>query len=125
LSRPSSSTSLLAVVVEAQLTADGDKQWSWPVYLASLRARMRRPALLLVVRIDANLARRCARPIELGHPGYVVAPIVLGPDQVPAVHDPDLAARAPELIVNCADVAQLDRWIRRAANATALSDLFN
>src|SRR5271157_3257789 len=30
-----------AIVVEAQLGRDPDKRWSWPVYLAGLRARLR------------------------------------------------------------------------------------
>jgi len=47
-------TSVLAVVVEAQLGRDKNKQWTWPVYLATLRARLKCPAVLLVVCVDAR-----------------------------------------------------------------------
>ena len=37
---------LVAVVVEAQLRRDQDKRWTWPVYLATLRARLRSACML-------------------------------------------------------------------------------
>ncbi len=88
---------VLAVVVEAQLGRDQDKQWTWPVYLITLRARLRCPTVLLVVCVEATTATWCATPIELGHPGWVLSPLVLGPDRVPLVTDADQASRAPEL----------------------------
>ncbi|WP_188191166.1 hypothetical protein [Nonomuraea sp. SYSU D8015] len=36
-----------AVVLEVQRQYDEDKRWSWPVYLATLRARHKCPVLLL------------------------------------------------------------------------------
>ena len=87
---------VLAVVVEAQLGRDAAKRWSWPVYLATLRARLRCPAALLVVCVDASVATWCAGPISLGHPGWVLSPLVLGPDRVPVVTD---AGQPPELVV--------------------------
>lgn len=90
---------VLAVVVEVQLGRDGDKRWSWPVYLATLRARLRCPAVLLVVCIDAAIAAWCATPIELGHPGWRLVPLVLGPDRVPVVTEAVHAGRMPELAV--------------------------
>ncbi|MDT5029502.1 MAG: hypothetical protein QOE61_5928 [Micromonosporaceae bacterium] len=65
---------VLAVVVEAQLGRDQNKRWSWPVYLATLRARLRCPAVLLVVCVEASTATWCATPIDLGHPGLVLSP---------------------------------------------------
>ncbi|MGQ0573273.1 MAG: hypothetical protein ACT4RN_03600 [Pseudonocardia sp.] len=67
-----------AVVVETQLWRDEDKRWSWPVYVATLRQRHRCPAVLLVVCVDAAVAAWCATPIELGHPGARLAPLVIG-----------------------------------------------
>ena len=68
-----------AVVVEVQLRPDGAKRWSWPVYLTTLRARLRCPALLLVVCVDATTAAAwCAAPIPLGPPGLELVPLVLG-----------------------------------------------
>jgi hypothetical protein len=88
-----------AVVVEAQLGRDPDKRWSWPVYLAGLRARLRCDVALLVVTADAAIAGWAATPIATGHPGWVLTPLVLGPSVVPVVRDTATAARAPELAV--------------------------
>lgn len=90
---------LMAVVVEIQLRRDEDKRWSWPVYLTTLRHRLRCPAILLVVCVHAAVAAWCTAPIELGHPGARVVPLVVGPDRVPVVTDVGLASRVPELAV--------------------------
>jgi hypothetical protein len=90
---------VLAVVVEVQLRWDPDKVWTWPVYLATHRARRRCGAVLLVVCVNAKTARSCARPIDLAHPGWVLAPVVLRPDRVPLVTDAKQAIEAPELAV--------------------------
>ncbi|MEV5889859.1 hypothetical protein [Nonomuraea fuscirosea] len=86
-----------AVVLEVQRKPDPDKSWSWPVYLATLRAREKCPVLLLVFSPNANTARTCAKPIDLGHPGWVLAPLVIGPEDVPAVTDITQAIAEPEL----------------------------
>lgn len=90
---------VLAVVVEVQLGRDQDKRWSWPIYLATLRGRLRCPAVLLVVCVDAATAAWCATPIELGHPGARLVPLVLGPDRMPVVTEVRDAGRIPELSV--------------------------
>jgi hypothetical protein len=89
----------VAIVVEAQLGRDADKPWSWPSYLATLRDRLRCAVILLVVTVDDAVARWCARPIETGHPGWVLTPLVVGPASVPRVTDEALAVRVPELAV--------------------------
>lgn len=86
-----------AVIVEVQLSRDGGKRWSWPVYLSTLRARLHCPTMLLVICADAGTASWCATDIKLGHPGLVLAPLVLGPAEIPVVIDPDEARRSPEL----------------------------
>lgn len=91
--------SVLAVVIEIQLGRDLNKQWSWPVYLTTLRARLRCPTMLLVVCVEASVAGWCAAPIDLGHPGWALRPLVLAPDQVPLVTDGEQASREPELAV--------------------------
>jgi hypothetical protein len=93
-----------AVVVEVQLRRDRDKRWSWPVYLATLRARLHCRVMLLVVCTDPGTAAWSATPIELGHPGLVLCPIVLGPNQVPLVTDVDQARGVPELLILSAAV---------------------
>jgi hypothetical protein len=90
---------VMGVVVEIQRSPDRGKRLSWPVYVATVRARLRCPVALLVVCPDAGVAKWCATPVELGHPGFVLHPLVVGPDQVPVVTDTGLARRIPELAV--------------------------
>jgi hypothetical protein len=88
-----------ALVVEAQLGRDLDKRWSWPVYLTNLRARLRCNVALMVVTSDAAVAGWAGTPIDTGHPGWVLVPLVLGPQAVPVVRDAADAERSPELAV--------------------------
>jgi hypothetical protein len=90
---------LFAIVVEVQLSQDKDKRKTWPLYLTSLRSRVGCPTALLVVAPGAAVARWCAQPIELGHPGFVLRPLVIGPDAIPVITDEQAACRAPELAV--------------------------
>ncbi|WP_280398833.1 hypothetical protein [Nocardia carnea] len=89
------------MVVEIQLRRDPDKLWSWPVYTASLRARMRCPVLLLTVCPDPRTAKWAAQPLEFGYgnPSTTLAPLVLDPSAVPVVTDPEVATELPELAV--------------------------
>ncbi|WP_437304476.1 hypothetical protein [Sorangium sp. So ce388] len=89
----------MAIVVEVQLGVDPDKPYVWPVYVSQTRARHRCPTWLLAVTVDAEIARWCARPIEMGHPGLTLTPLVLGPAGVPVVTDAEQARAAPEVVV--------------------------
>jgi hypothetical protein len=75
----------LAVVVEVQLRPDRRKHLSWPAYLATARARLNCPVMLLVICPESRAAAWARRPISLGHPGLVLTPLVLGPDEVPVL----------------------------------------
>lgn len=88
-----------AIVVEVQLSRNEDKRKSWPLYLTSLRSRVGCPTALLIVAPDATMARWCAQPIELGHPGFVLQPLVMGPDAIPVILDEQVAREDPELAV--------------------------
>jgi hypothetical protein len=87
------------VIVEIQLHKDLDKRFSWPLYVAALRAKLRRPATLLVLTRDRAMARWAAERIELGHPGFGLAPIVIELRDVPRSIDPVQAHKLPELAV--------------------------
>ncbi|MFF5259200.1 hypothetical protein ACFY4C_09660 [Actinomadura viridis] len=87
----------LGVVVEIQRAIDPEKHYSWPLYQATLRARQRCPATLLVIAPDPKVAEWCADPIDTGHPDYVLRPVVLKPDQVPVMTDPESVAEDPAL----------------------------
>jgi hypothetical protein len=90
---------VFAIVVEVQLSRDDEKRTSWPVYLSSLRARLRCPTVLLVVAPNRAVARWCAKPIELGNPGFVLQPLVAGPSAIPLILGKQAAGREPELAV--------------------------
>jgi hypothetical protein len=89
---------VLGIVIEVQLEPDLRKRFSWPMYVAGLRARFHCPCCLLVVTADNRTARWASEPIDLG-PGGTLCPLVLGPEGVPVVTDPQKAERFPELAV--------------------------
>ncbi len=88
---------MFGVVVEIQRARDDDKPWTWPLYLATFRARQRCPAVLLVIAPDPKVAEWCATPIETGHPGHTLTPMVLRPDHVPVMTDPKAFAADPPM----------------------------
>ncbi len=88
-----------AIVVEVQLRRNARKRKTWPHYLTGLRARLNCPTALLVIAPEEGVARWCAEPIEVGHPGFVLRPLVVGPGAVPYVVEAEEARREPELAV--------------------------
>ena len=89
---------VLGIVVEVQLQEDPRKRFTWPVYVAGLRARLKCPACVLVVTPTEAMARWCKSPIDLG-PGNAFVPLVIGPASVPVIDDAAAAERDPELAV--------------------------
>lgn len=89
---------VLAIVVEVQLQPDNRKGFTWPVYVAGLRARFECPACVLVVTPSESVADWARTPIEVG-PGSRVVPFVVGPKAVPVIRDVEAAKRDPELAV--------------------------
>jgi hypothetical protein len=65
------------VVVEVQRSDDADKLLAWPVYVTALRRKFACPAILLVLAHGAAVAAWARRPIEVGHPGFRLAPLVV------------------------------------------------
>lgn len=90
---------VLAIVLEVQRDEDPDKKYSWPVYVAAVRAKKRCPAVVLVVAPDADVATWAAQPIDLGLGLGSFRPAVLGPASVPEVTDPAVAEQEMELAV--------------------------
>jgi hypothetical protein len=85
------------VIVEVQLAIDPRKRFTWPTYVIAARALHRCPADLLIVAPDPAVAAWAAEPIEIGVPGFVLHPPVLGQVNIPIVTDPMQAAHQPEL----------------------------
>jgi hypothetical protein len=94
----SNGKAVYAVVVEVQLRTKQDKLYSWPVYVTSVRRRLRCPVALLVVTPSESVARWARRSISIG-PSATLTPsvVLLGPEVVPAVTSRMQAARIPEL----------------------------
>jgi len=89
---------VFGIVVEVQLSADEQKRFVWPVYVANLRARLKCPVCLLVVTADEAVARWAAKPVEIGGSNRFT-PMVLGPSGVPEITDEAHARADPELAV--------------------------
>ena len=88
----------LGVIVEAQLKRDPAKRKSWPVYVATVHARFGCPTCVLVVTPRRGVAAWARAAVHMG-PGSSFEPIVLGPDVLPGIVDPESARRTPELAV--------------------------
>ncbi len=87
----------LGVIVEVQRRKADDKQWTWPLYIATLRNRQRCPVILLVIAPDPAVAEWCAQTIDIGHPGHSLTPLVLGHDHVPVIEDPQEIVANPAM----------------------------
>lgn len=83
------------VVVEVQTRFEKGKLYSWPAYLATLRRRYKCGTTLLVICPDQASARACAKPIDMGHPGWVLKPLTFHPGMLPRMTDPEMAGRFP------------------------------
>jgi hypothetical protein len=91
---------VFAVIVEVQRRSDERKQFSWPAYVGTLYSRLKCPVLLVVVCPDAEVARWCATPLVIFNRSFFrMAPVAIGPDQVPVVTDMALAETNPELVL--------------------------
>ncbi len=82
----------LGAIVETQLEQRERKRFTWPHYATGARARHECPFIVVVLAPDPSVARWAAEPIDLGF-GSVFRPHVVGPDQVPVITDPAVAAR--------------------------------
>lgn len=86
------------IVIEVQLAESSRKGFVWPVYVATLRARIECPVSLLVVTPDEAVARWAAKTVFLGGLNNFT-PYVLGPSGIPEVVDDARARENPELAV--------------------------
>lgn len=83
------------LVIESQTDPDESRRRRWPYYIAFLRDKYDCPVILLVVTSKIATAAWARKPISVGLPGLTcmtVTPVVLGPDNVPAVTSVDEAA---------------------------------
>ncbi|MGK3988702.1 hypothetical protein WME99_37000 [Sorangium sp. So ce136] len=90
---------VLSIVLEVQRDIDRRKRYSWPVYVAVVRAQKERDAVVLVVAPDADVAAWAAHKIDLGLGLGTLQPLVLGPAIVPEVTDQAEAEKETELAI--------------------------
>jgi hypothetical protein len=88
-----------AFVVEVQLAKDEEKHFSWPLYAATLHARVRCPTSLVVFAPTTDVADWARTPISTLQPTRPFAPLVLGPREIPRVTSEEAACRMPELAI--------------------------
>jgi hypothetical protein len=89
---------VFGIVVEVQLNKDQDQGFVWPVYLTTLRDRIRCPVYLLVVAPDDKVANWARQPTLLGGDSRVT-PWVLRPANIPEILGPEEAKTHPALAV--------------------------
>ncbi|WP_242885135.1 hypothetical protein [Actinomadura litoris] len=89
----------IGVVAETQRAVDPKKRHSWPLYLTGLFARLECPSYLVVICPGSRVAAWAREPITIGHPGFALVPLVLGPGTGPLVTSTDQAAQMPEMTV--------------------------
>ncbi len=89
-----------AFILEVQRAPDPDKHLAWAMYAAGIGTRERCPVTLVVLALDKRTARWAAAPRSprIGGPP-VVAPVVIGPAQIPRITDLAEARALPELAV--------------------------
>lgn len=92
------SRKVLGIVVEVQLQRDETKPYSWPAYVANLRARHRCQVCLLVITVKDSVARWAGKEIELG-PGTRCTPWVIGPSNTPVITEIEEAKKNVELAI--------------------------
>jgi hypothetical protein len=108
----------LGLIFEVQLERDDDKEFTWPLYVAGQRARLRSPVALVVMTPSRGTARWARRELDLdGSGGFTFAPRVLGPDEIPIVTEPAEARALPELAVLSVIAHRTDRCALNIARA--------
>ncbi|GAA3642725.1 hypothetical protein GCM10022224_001340 [Nonomuraea antimicrobica] len=80
-----------AIIVEVQQDKSKDAK-QFARYAAALWLLLRCDVITLLVCPDQGTATHYANPIDTGLTGYRPEPYVLGPDDIPAITDPDEAA---------------------------------
>jgi hypothetical protein len=91
----------ISIVAETQRAVDHDKRGSWPLYVASQWATTSAPCYLVVICPRPAVADWARKPIKLGHPGFELTPLVLGPGSGPLITSTEQAAQMPELTILC------------------------
>lgn len=115
LLRDAKGAPVASVVVEVQLAIDEEKRFTWPLYVALIRARRRLPVALLVIAPDRKVAR-WARRQPVVKDALTLAMHVIGPAEIERLLLREAAPLTSPLAVIAAlcDLTQAKRERRRA-----------
>ncbi|MEB3327881.1 MAG: DUF4351 domain-containing protein [Candidatus Sericytochromatia bacterium] len=99
------------VALEVQLRRDTAKHVAWPVYGALLQAKHNAPFDLVVLAPDPAVAAWARQPFAFGSLG-MIRPLVVGPEELPPIAVPEVAAANPHLailaaVAHCRKVEEL------------------
>ncbi|MEV4113564.1 hypothetical protein [Nonomuraea sp. NPDC049695] len=118
---PPQSPPVHAIILEIQQDKTKDAR-QFARYAAALWLMLGCDVSVLVVCPDRVVAAHYAQPIESGLTGYRLRPWVLGPDEIPAIVDPQEAAAHIDLAAMSVMVHGRDRKVVEAFTA-ALADV--
>lgn len=90
---------VFGIILEVQLAKSEEKWFSWPLYQAALRAKLRCPTCVLVLAPDAAVADWAGQAVDTGQPGSAFVPLVLGPRGIPRLTEVEQTKLSPELAV--------------------------
>ena len=86
-----------AVIVEVQNRRDDQKQFTWPLYTASLHEREACETLLIVIATKTSVAQWARQKIPSFQPPLGFQPYVIGPESIPKLNSAAEVARSPAL----------------------------
>lgn len=112
----------LVVIFEVQRDRKKDKRRKWSMYLGSALCRYDCPTVLVVVCPDPGVAEWARQEYRTNVEGFTVRPIVIGPDDVPAILDPRDAAYPEQTVLSALMHGSRPPDIRRKLFA-ALADV--
>jgi hypothetical protein len=87
------------IILEIQRKPQRRKKFTWPDYVGNLRSRKECDVFLMVFCFDKRTADWAAEPISMGHPEYVLKPLVQNLAEFPPITDLDEASQKPELTI--------------------------
>ncbi|MEO5877178.1 MAG: hypothetical protein ABIS86_01060, partial [Streptosporangiaceae bacterium] len=113
----------LAIIVEVQRNKDETRAAAWLMYLASTISVLQCQVMLLVICTNRGMARYWRRPMTYGHPGLVLTPLVVGPEELPRVDDARIARARPIRAIVSAIVHGDDDQHRKAIYTALMAAL--
>ncbi|GAB2809476.1 hypothetical protein GCM10022221_03560 [Actinocorallia aurea] len=88
-----------AVCFEVQLRKDESRRFAWPMYVVRLFHDLRCPVVMLVLTTSERVRQWCAAGLAIGHPGFVLRPLVVTSEHIERVTTMSGALRNVELAV--------------------------